>query len=46
LDLEWGQTIVTVILGWLVIVVISLITGLILGALGVGAYAIGSAFGF
>ena len=45
LDLEWGQTIVTVILGWLVLVVISIITGLILGALGIGAYAIWSAFG-
>lgn len=46
LDLEWGQTIITVILGWLVILVISIITGLILGALGIGAYTIGSAFGF
>lgn len=45
LDLEWGQTILTVIIGWLVIVAISIITGLILGALGIGAYAIGSAFG-
>ena len=46
LDLEWGQTIITVILGWLVILVISIITGLILGALGVGAASVWSAFGF
>jgi len=45
LDLEWGQTIITVILGWLVILVFTIITGLILSALGIGAYAIGSAFG-
>jgi uncharacterized membrane protein (DUF485 family) len=46
LDLEWGQTIVTVILGWLVILVFSIITGLILGLLGVGAASVWSAFGF
>ncbi len=46
LDLEWGQTIITVVLGWLVMLAIAIITGLILGALGIGAYAIGSAFGF
>ena len=45
LDLEWGQTIITVVLGWLVMLAIAIITGLILGALGIGAYAIGSAFG-
>jgi uncharacterized membrane protein (DUF485 family) len=45
LDLEWGQTIITVILGWLVMLAIAVITGLILGALGIGAFAIGSAFG-
>jgi hypothetical protein len=45
LDLEWGQTIVTVIIGWLIIVVIGIITGLILAALGIGAYTVGSAFG-
>lgn len=46
LDLEWVQTIVTVILGWLVMLVIAIITGLILSALGIGAYAVWSAFGF
>jgi len=45
LDLEWGQTIITVILGWLVIVVVTFLIGLILGVLGIGAYTIGSAFG-
>jgi hypothetical protein len=46
LDLEWGQTIITVILGWLVILVFSIITSLILTALGVGAATVWSAFGF
>ena len=45
LDLEWGQTIITVVLGWLVMLAIAILTGLILGALGIGAYAIGSIFG-
>lgn len=45
LDLEWGQTIVTVIIGWLVIVVISILTGLFLALLGIGAYGVWSAFG-
>jgi hypothetical protein len=46
LDLEWGQTIVTVILGWLALVVISLIIGgMVIGALGLGAAAAGGLFG-
>jgi len=44
LDLEWGQTIVTVILGWVALFVISLISGLVLGIFGFGAAAIGGAF--
>ena len=46
LDLEWGQTIVTVILGWLALIVVTLVIGgLVVGALGLGAVAVGGAFG-
>jgi len=45
LDLEWGQTIVTVIVGWLALVAILFVTGLILGLLGLGGVALGSALG-
>jgi hypothetical protein len=46
LDLEWLQTIVTVFLGWLALVVISfVIGGLVLGALGLGAVALGGLLG-
>jgi hypothetical protein len=41
LDLEMGQTIITVILGWLAPVVIMIIAGLVLAALGLGAAAAG-----
>jgi len=44
LDLEWGQTILTVILGWVALIVISLISGLVLGILGFGAAAVGGLF--
>ncbi len=46
LDLEWVQTIVTVILGWLVMLAIMVIAGVMLGLLGVGAAAFGGALGF
>jgi hypothetical protein len=40
LDLDWGKTIVTVIIGWAIMLVISLlIGGLILGAMGLTAAA-------
>ena len=45
LDLEWGQTIVTVILGWLALVVIMVVAGVVLGLLGLGAAALGGALG-
>jgi hypothetical protein len=46
LDLEWLQTIVTVFLGWLALVVVTfLISGLVLGALGLGAVALGGLLG-
>jgi len=44
LDLEWGQTIITVILGWVALIVISLISGLVLGIMGFGAAALGGLF--
>ena len=47
LDLEWLQTIVTVFLGWLALVVITLVIGgLVLGVLGLGAVAVGGLLGF
>jgi hypothetical protein len=46
LDLEWVQTIITVILGWIALIVIGLIGGAILGLLGFGAAALGGALGF
>jgi hypothetical protein len=45
LDLEWGQTIVTVIIGWLVVIVGTVFTSIFLGVLGVGAAAAVGAFG-
>ncbi len=41
LDLEWVQTIVTVILGWVALFVIMLIAGVVLAALGLSAAALG-----
>jgi hypothetical protein len=43
LDLEWGPTIGTVIIGFVVMLVIAAIGGVLLGALGFGAAAIGGA---
>ncbi len=45
LDLEWLQTIVTVVLGWIALVVIAMIGGAILAMLGWGAGQIGGLFG-
>jgi hypothetical protein len=45
LDLEWLQTIITVILGWIALIVITALAGLILGMLGFGAAALGGLFG-
>ncbi len=39
LDLEWPQTVITVVLGWIALFVISLITGGILALLGLGTAA-------
>ena len=46
LDLEWGQTIVTVILGWLALVVVTIVFGgLVLGLFGLGVTALGGLLG-
>jgi hypothetical protein len=45
LDLEWVQTIVTVILGWLALFVIMLIAGVVLGLLGLTVAAVGGLIG-
>jgi hypothetical protein len=45
LDLEWVQTIVTVILGWLALFVVILIGGVVLGMLGLTAAAVGGLIG-
>lgn len=44
LDLEWLQTIVTVFLGWVALVIITALAGIILGILGIGAAAVGGLF--
>ena len=40
LDLEWVKTIITVLLGWLALIIIMVIAGVVLGLLGVGAGAL------
>jgi hypothetical protein len=45
LDLEWAQTIVTVILGWIALIAIMLISGLVLGMFGLGAASLGGLLG-
>ena len=45
LDLEWLQTIVTVFLGWVALIIVMAIAGLVLGMLGLGAAALGGLFG-
>jgi len=44
LDLEWGQTILTVILGWIALMIIMAISGVVLGIMGFGAAAVGGMF--
>jgi len=46
LDLEWLQTIITIILGWIALIVVVVIGGAIIGMLGLGAAALGGALGF
>jgi len=45
LDLDWVQTIITVILGWIVLIVIMALTSTVLGLLGLGVGALGRALG-
>jgi hypothetical protein len=45
LDLEWVQTIVTVIIGWLVFAAIVVGSGIVLGLLGLGAAGLGGLLG-
>ena len=45
LDLEWGQTVVTVIIGMIVVFIISLIAGAVVGIFGLAAAGIGGALG-
>lgn len=37
LDLDWAQTIITVIIGWIVLIVMAIIAGIVIGMLGVTA---------
>ena len=45
LDLEWVQTIVTLILGWIALFVVTLIAGVVLSMLGLGVAAVGGLIG-
>ena len=45
LDLDWGQTIITVIIGWIVQFIIGLATTLVLGLMGITAGAAMGLFG-
>ena len=45
LDLEWVPTVVTVVLGWIVIFVVQMVTGVILAALGIAGAGIAGALG-
>jgi len=44
LDLDWGQTIITVILGWIALFIITAISSVVLGIFGFGAAAVGGMF--
>lgn len=46
LDLEWTETIITVVIGWVVLVAASVIGGLVRGVFGFGAAAFREIFGF
>ena len=45
LDLETGQTIITVIIGWVVVFLVTALAGIVLGFLGLGASVIAGAIG-
>ena len=46
LDMEWGRTIFTVGLGWILLVAIMIVTNVVLNLLGIGAGALGGLVGF
>ena len=46
LDLDWVKTIITVILGWLSLIVITAIAAIVVGLLGFGGAALGGLLGF
>ena len=46
LDLDWVKTIITVILGWVSLIVITAIAGIVVGLLGFGGAALGGLLGF
>ncbi len=46
LDLEWLQTIITIFLGWIALIVVVAIGGVIIGLLGFGTAALGGLLGF
>ena len=46
LDLDWVKTIITVILGWLALIVITAIAAIVVGLLGFGGAALGGLLGF
>jgi hypothetical protein len=45
LDLEWVETIITVVIGWVVMFAITLLAGVVLGLLGFGAAVVGGILG-
>lgn len=45
LDLEWVQVIITVVIGWVVLLVIYVINGIVLGLMGLAAAGVGRLFG-
>jgi len=45
LDLETGQTIITVLIGWVVVFLVTAVAGIVLGFLEIGASAIAGAIG-
>ena len=45
LDREWMQTIITVVLGWIALMIVMAISGVVLGIFGFGAAAVGGLLG-
>jgi hypothetical protein len=45
LDLDWVQTIITVILGWIALLIVTFVAGAIMGLFGLGGAALGGALG-